>query len=98
MLFEIAKFVLSVIIIPFGVWVVTSHIRVKSDINAVKEDALKFKEEVAKSYAAKQDMTSLANQIDNKITNMQNAVTQRIDTMQSNLATMIASIASKGKE
>lgn len=95
---EIAKYGLSFIVIPFAVWVVTSHIKIKGEINSVKEDTLKFKEEVAKSYAAKQDVTALATQIDNKFSSMQNAVTQRIDTMQSSLATMIASISFKGKD
>lgn len=91
--YDIAKTIVTFIVIPFGVWLVTSHIKIKGEIAAVKEDTLKFKAEVASQYAAKQDMTSLASQIDTKMTTMQNAVTQRIDTMQSNLATMIASIA-----
>ncbi len=96
-LWDLAKFILSAIVIPFGIWVVHSHGKLKEDVNKVKEDSLMFKEEVAKSYAAKVDMSTLGNQIDAKITNMQTAVTQRIDTMQSNIATMIASLA-KGKD
>ena len=96
-LWDAAKFIVTIIVIPFGVWIVSSHIKIKASISHVKEDALRFREEVAKSYASKHDMESLASHIDNKITIMQNAVTQRIDTMQSNLATMIASLV-KGRD
>lgn len=58
----------------------------------MKEDALKFKTEVAQSYAPKQDMTNFMSQIDTKFNTMQTSITQRIDTMQANIATMIASI------
>lgn len=93
---DIAKFLMMAIIIPFGVWVVKAHMDTRKEISTMKEAALKFKAEVADKYAPKQDMTNFIGQIDTKINAMQTAVTQRIDTMQSNIATMIASINKKG--
>ena len=92
LIWEITKFVLTVCVVPFCVWVVKSNMDLKKDISAMKEDALKFKAEVAQTYAPKKDLSNFSQQIDTKITNMQNTITQRIDTMQSNIATMIASL------
>ena len=92
LIWDIAKFFLMVIIIPFSIWIVKAHMDTKKEISTMKEDALKFKAEVVEKYAPKQEMVNLSTHIDTKITAMQNAVTQRIDTMQSNIATMIASL------
>lgn len=99
MLWEVAKFCLTVIIIPFAVWVVVTKMKTDKEIATVREDHLRFKEEVAKSYSPKAELTAALSAVDNKITLMQTAVTQRIDTMQSNLATMIAGLLqNKGKD
>lgn len=89
---EIIKFVLTVIVIPFCVWTVRSNANLKDAVNKAKEELLMFKTQVATDYAPKEDVTKLVEQIDTKITNMQNTVTQRIDTMQSNIANMIVSL------
>lgn len=92
LIWDIVKALLFFIIVPFCVWMVKNDLDHKKEMSTMKEDALKFKAEVAEKYAPKQDMANLSSHIDTKITAMQNAVTQRIDTMQSNIATMIASI------
>ena len=92
LLWDIIKFILTIIVIPFSIWIVKAHIDTKKDISTMKEDALKFKAEIAEKFAPKQEVVNLSAQLDTKITAMQNAVTQRIDTMQSNIATMIASL------
>ncbi len=92
LIWEIIKFSLMVIVIPFGVWIVKSNMDTKKEISTMKEDQLRFKAEVIEKYAPKQDVNNLSSHIDAKITAMQAAVTQRIDTMQANIATMIASI------
>lgn len=92
LIWDVIKFILMAIVIPFGIWIVKSHIDTKKEISTMKEDALKFKTEVAQSYAPKQDMTNFISQIDTKFNTMQTSITQRIDTMQANIATMIASI------
>jgi len=96
---EIVKFITSVIIIPFGVWIVRTVNKLKDDISGVEKAMLIHNEEIAKTYTPKEDLTTVINQIDSKMTSMQNAVTQRIDVMQTNIATMIASaISSKRKD
>ena len=90
LIWDIAKFFLMVVIIPFSIWLVKAHMDTNKEIATMKEEALKFKSEVVEKYAPKQEMADLSIHIDTKITAMQNAVTQRIDTMQSNIATMIA--------
>lgn len=94
---EVVKFVLTVIVIPFCVWTVRSTSNLKESVSKTKEELLTFKEQVAREYAPKEEVSKFVDHIDNKITTMQNAVTQRIDTMQSNIATMIATL-SKGKD
>lgn len=91
-IWEITKFVLTVCVVPFCVWIVKANMDMKKEVAIMKEDALKFKTEVAERYAPKQDLSNFSQQIDTKITSMQNTITQRIDTMQSNIATMIASL------
>lgn len=92
LVWDIVKVILTFIVIPFAIWIVKSHMDTKKEISTMKEDHLKFKAEVAQSYAPKQDMTTFMGQIDTKFNAMQTSITQRIDTMQSNIATMIASI------
>lgn len=92
LLWDVIKFILTIVVIPFAIWIVKAHIDTKKEISDMKESALEFKAAVARDYAPKQDMTNFVGQIDTKINAMQVAVTQRIDTMQSNIATMIASI------
>ena len=94
---EVIKFILTVVVIPFCVWTVRTTSNLKDSVSKTKEELLTFKEQVAREYAPKEEVSKFVDHIDIKITNMQNAVTQRIDTMQSNIATMIATL-SKGKD
>lgn len=103
---ELVKFTLSVIVIPFGIWIVRSHIStkkeladmkdtLKAEMSEIKEENLLFRADVAANYAPKSDVNRLIEQIDSKFANMQTAVTSRIDAVQANIATMIAQVAKK---
>lgn len=95
LLWDVVKTVLTFFIIPFCVWIVKAHLDTKKEISTMREEHLNFRTEVAKTYAVKNDIDKVADRVDSKMTEMQNAVTQRIDTMQSNIATMIATIVTK---
>lgn len=95
LLWDVVKTILTIFIVPFCVWIVKSQFETKKEINTVREEHLKFKTEVVANFASKSEIDRVADRVDTKMNEMQTAVTQRIDTMQANIATMIATIAKK---
>lgn len=92
LLWDIAKTVVLFIIVPFCGWIMKENKEIKKEISTMKEEVLKFKADVAQTYAPKQDIAAFMSQIDLKFNNMQSSITQRIDTMQNNIANMISSL------
>lgn len=95
LIWDIVKTVMMVIIIPFCIWIVRLNMETKKQILDLKDDYQKFREHVASTYTPKVELAAIMDKVDDKMSSMQTAITQRIDSMQATLAGTIAQLGKK---
>lgn len=74
------------VVVPFVGWLIKSILDLRKENANMRIDLADYKVEAEKNFAAKSDLNLLFQKLDA----VQTAVTSRIDTMQHNVATMIA--------